>query len=354
MTRFFAVRMSVVLTLGLGQGAASAQNATGGKRVTSPVSAKREYQKRFDALAADDLAGHFVLAKWCQDKRHYDLLERQCQHVLKLKPDHSVARIMLDLARQELAKRGPAPSGRPRTGRGPAGAKSVLVSAADIQALRFAEIQNGRQPRVQVKFKKKFVRKFADQMLQEARFDSQERTAFLKMKPPQQLGVILQLTDDEHKDKIELRSDPAMFVEFRRRVLPIIRSGCATSACHGSVKAPVFRLYTDRGKSVATAYTNFLVLDRLHVGGRPLIDRDNPSDSLLLAYLLPAKQVERTHPSPPKINSVAKSVTDLKYRRIAAWIEQYLRSPHPEYAVSWRPPGAAPPSPTAPGTAPPK
>ena len=81
-----------------------------------------------------------------------------------------------------------------------------------------------------------------------------------------------------------------------------------------------------------------------------MIDRDKPEDSLLLQYLLPAKQARRRHPAPPQIRSVVKSVTDLKYRRIHQWLTS-LSALRPHYDVSWRPPGTPAP---APGPAPPK
>jgi len=317
-------------------GADDAANAASKPATRGVIAA--EYAKRFNSLAPDDNAGHYALAEWCQQQRRFDLVTRQCQHILKRKPDHTNAKILLELARQESAKRrgrrGPhAPADAPGTTR--SARRAQLVSDADIQELRFAELQRRRPERVQVRFKNDLCKRFAEDMVRDGRFSRDDRITFLRMKPALRLALIVDQTGDALKQDIEIRSDPMIFRVFRKRVLPTVMNGCGTAMCHGGVKAPVFRLYNDAALSEEAMYTNFLVLEGLKVGERPLIDRDRPDESVLLQYLLPRDLARHRHST--EVDPAVRSKDDPTYVGITQWIAR-LRFPHFGYDVSWRPP----------------
>ena len=64
------------------------------------------------------------------------------------------------------------------------------------------------------------------------------RQAFLKKTATQKLHIIAQCKGDLFADKVEIRTDPEVFVEFRRNVMPFVLRGCATNGCHGRPRYP--------------------------------------------------------------------------------------------------------------------
>jgi hypothetical protein len=319
------------------------------------------YRERFDALDANDVQGHYELARWCRSRKRYDLLIEQCEYILKLNPKHVNAKLLLSIAKREQATGQPQDNLETDTDTAPkliaeAGALQ-FVSEDDIQVLRFAELSRRFPERVSVRFHNDVLERFVQSKLRTGHWDRLDRIAFSRTKPWVKLHQIVRVPsigppakkfdtsiDDEetspadaYKDDIEIRSDPYVFARFRRVVLPIVMRGCATSGCHGSVNAPVFRLYRDAGLRERAVYTNFLVLDSLRSGKHKFIDRDMPADSLLLQYLLPEEMAEHHHTT--KIKPVVRFRDDRNYLLIADWIGE-LRKPHTEYPLDWRPDGA--------------
>ena len=329
-----------LIAWGLGVGGVHAQTA----RALAPTSIQAEYDTRLAALAPDDINGHYALADWCRAKRRYDLVVRECQTVLRLKPGHTNARLLLDVAQQQLNRAGPTDRSRQTApARGP-GRQGDYVSEDDIQRLRYAELNPDRPERVQVRFHNRVTAEFVDLMVQQGKFNRRGRTAFLRSKPAEKLFIMLQQDPEAYRDDIEIRSDPIVFAQFRKRILPTIMTGCATAMCHGGVRAPVFRLHGRKTRTERLVYTNFLILHSLtaqlepEVRGRPLINRDRPEESLLLDYLLPRAMAR--HPHPTDIDPIVRSKRDAKYLMVLQWISRL--DPRPNYDLDWRPPGQEP------------
>ena len=312
-----------------------------GAHALAPASTQKDYDTRLAALAPDDINGHYALADWCRAKGRYDLVVRQCRTVLRLKPGHTNARLLLDVAQLQLDRTGTTDGSRQTApARGP-GRQRDYVSEDDIQRLRYAELNPDRPERVQVRFHNRVTAEFAALMVKQGKFNRRGRTAFLRSKPAEKLFIMLQQDPEAYRDDIEIRSDPIVFAQFRKRVLPTIMTGCATAACHGGVRAPVFRLHGGKTRTERLVYTNFLILHSLtaqlepEARGQPLINRDRPEESLLLDYLLPRAMAK--HPHPTDIDPVAKSKRDTKYLVIFQWISRL--DPRPNYDIDWRPPG---------------
>ncbi len=160
--------------------------------------------------------------------------------------------------------------------------------------------------------------------------------AFRKLTAPQKLHTIAYFKGAKYADRVEITSEPEVFIEFRKNVLPVVMRGCATSSCHGSAdrEGARFVLHNDPKKTSATFYANFLMLQEIEVDGRRLIDRAQPENSLLLTYMLPVADVrpELRHPDTAKFKPIFHTRTALGYRRMSAWIRS-LKHPSEDYGV---------------------
>lgn len=221
------------------------------------------------------------------------------------------------------------------------------LNKKEISRIRYMELRGMRlsaadQPdRVIVKIPQATVDEFLTEMQGEPGFSTEAgRREFRKLTPPQKLHVIAKRKGEAFADKVDIQTDPEVFVEFRKQVLPTIFRGCATSGCHspGNEEQAHFSLYKDPKKSAATTYANFIVLTELRVGDYPLLDREHPENSLLLTYMLPSKDVKAAmrHPGKEEIRAQFQSAAAPTFRRIERWIAS-LKVPQPDYGVQLLP-----------------
>ncbi len=330
----------------------------------SAADLRREYQERFKSLKPDDVQAHYALAEWCRENRLYHSLFLQTKYILQLQPDHENARLLYRLAAEHLRAQGA--QSRPADGDAQATtADGELLTPKQIQKLKFAEFLNADQVRpalpvngrageglreefLKVRFDGDVLNEFLDQMSGDPDFDSKEdRTRFLLLPPTRQVQLIREHTADKYQNRIEILNDPLVFRQFER-VLPMVMSGCGTTACHGGADAEGWRLRTARPKTDLNLYTNYLILSRTSKGNQRVINRPKPDESLLLQYGLPPQQATFQHPEPIPV-LYPKGREDARYRTMLAWIRN-LTVPEPRNGVTL--PGyPEPPPPRIGGTA---
>ncbi|MBK8267912.1 MAG: hypothetical protein IPK83_06240 [Planctomycetes bacterium] len=217
-----------------------------------------------------------------------------------------------------------------------------LLTPEQISRISYMELRgirkNDSEPdRVTVKISKDVIDEFLLSM--EGHEDFRENRAkreFLKMTPPKKLHIIARYKGAEYADKVLIKSDPELFVEFKKSVLPHVLKGCATSGCHTGTNrdAKGFALLNDPKRTVQSVYSNFILLNDLKVGQQSVIDRSQPTQSLLLNYLLPRNEVqaELRHPGDVEIRPLFQSRKHNRYERILKWIES-LKHPAEDYGV---------------------
>ena len=301
-----------------------------------------EYKQRFRSLAPDDLEGHLTLARWCREKEDYRLLKRQCTYILRQYGNNEPARLLLELARRELAagQQGggdASGSGTPRRGE-----LGRILSDEDVQILRRSELLLYEPERVGVTFHNQVLTRFFAELEGTAAFAEFARDRrFFKLPAAEKAQLILRFAPQAYGEDIEIKTDPQRFAVFERRVLPIVLDNCATAACHGTKGPARWRLYNERTRSKNLVYTNYLIMHEFTHGDQRLIDRDFPEKSLLLTYGLPEAESGPDHPTnhPVAIDPPYRDRDDRRYREILDWIES-LGVPAPDYGISLEPPGS--------------
>ena len=299
-----------------------------------------QYKQRFRKLAADDIEGHYKLALWCKEQKAFTLLKTQCTYILRKSKNHEPARLLLELARREMAAGAPPGAGPAGRGKPRLAALGRILNDDEIQILRRSELLLDRPERVGVKFKNRVLERFFAEMQGGPGFGF-TRQRFFKLPPSERAQLILDFAPEAYGRDVEITTDPQRFANFERKVLPIVLEGCATATCHGTHGRARWRLYSDRVRSKNMVYTNYLIMHELTLGQERLIDRDLPDRSLVLVYGLPEATTGPDHPSnhPQPIDPPFRNPKDRKYLEVLDWIES-LALPTPDYGIVLEPPNS--------------
>jgi hypothetical protein len=305
-----------------------------------------QYASRHAKLAANDVKGRIDLAQWANDNNRADLAVAALTEARKIDPMNKDAARALDAAQQQLdmdqaaAKAKPvkpttAPAMATTTASAPAPTTQQvtagppperrLLNNDEINIIRQKEMQPD-DPAVRVMFANNVIKRYlagGDHNLAD----------FNKMSKEAQAIDILTHGDPALAKDVRISTDPTPLMDFKKKVYPIISSGCASSACHGGTKARDFVLYP--GDSNQAVYTNFYILLNYSttVGGVKYLalDRDVPDRSLVLQFGLAHADANPPHPKVPGLRVLFKGQTDPKYDTIYQWMTKSLTVLQPDY-----------------------
>ncbi len=308
-----------------------------------------ELARRWAELAPRDARGRYRLAQWARDGGLLSEAEALLAEAVAIRPDYENAQLLLALVRRERAQTQPAtaPARSPATQPTIRPSQPVLLGPDDVARIRLEELRS--HDRLPVEFRNDVIERFLDRVRGQGRFAQPGYEA--RFRRQGRLVQVIEMLetdplDDALKADIRILNDPASLAQFRRRVWPIYRQGCATDACHGGVKsAGGLRLFAQDLVSEAQDYTNFHTLDTHDSPRGRLIDRGLPDQSLLLQFGLPAGRAMTAHPV--KIRPLFYSKDDAGYRLVEAWIGSLLY-PRGEYALPSEAPQAEAEAPEAP------
>lgn len=215
----------------------------------------------------------------------------------------------------------------------------------EINRIRYMELRAMRGltgvDHVTVKIPREVQEEFLKDMTGHENFrGKRSRQDFLKRTPPQKLHIIAHYKGAKYADKVQILTDPEIFLEFRKHVMPQVIRGCATSGCHNSLNdhAYGFKLFKDPKKLPSTTFANFLTLNDYMKDGRKMINRNDPSRSLMLTYMLPKSEVppEYQHPGDVEYRPLFQSHKHPRFQRMMKWVGS-LKIPEEDYGVRLMP-----------------
>ena len=302
---------------------------------------KAEYRKRLAAIKKGDAKGHVALGQWAMDQKMYAEAVARFEEALKIDKSNEQAKLLLRLAKAKQAEAGSGNNGGGTTNggstttiKGPGFDFKDLIQTSDIYRIRLEELRENE--RISVRFKGNVIDEFLKKMRGTGDFAEKGNERKFRRSPRvQQARYILKTVDrnDSIKDKILVMTDPQFMQEFRGPVWRWVSSSCASTQCHGAAKGQgKLKLYNYPGKNDQVDYTNYLILDYFHKGGRRMIARDDWERSLLLQYALPTKQAEYRHPK--KITPPFSSRETAGHRFTLQWIKKLSGPQHPPYRIS--------------------
>ncbi len=314
------------------------------------------YQEKRAGLEADDYTGRYNLARWLYEQNDPEadqLAGRELQALLRVQPDNEQAKLLLNMVVERIRQRQQGDSAaRPdqprdngaRTGPDGVPARPRLLSAEQCNLLQIYEIDLSTEPRIVV------PRKTAEELLERYRTNDSLRdylgrnglARFTSLPDYRQLQIMFECQARDLYDQVQIREEPAPLQYFRTQINPnlVVRYMLR----YFKPQLEHVYLVEERPNRIEPAYTNFLMLHRAQLEGRPLIDRDQPRESMLIQWALPRENAQ--FPA-PEVRGWRPYFTGLEDRRLAE-TEQWIRSllfPSPRYPIQFTPPGSSEPKP---------
>ena len=291
-------------------------NAPGGRiqldrrnvsKIDYAADVQTEYDARHAKLGAKDVKGRVELAKYASEHSRSDLALAALEEARQIDPANRDVALSTETVQRQMdldRKRGQAGAvaagvTKPGSATKPtAGATSKpatpavavvehrLLNPAEINVIRQLEMRPD-DPMVRVRLENNVARKFMLEAFGDATGKSAKR--FMARSGAEQGSEILRDGSPEMAKDVRILTDPKPLAVFKTKVMPVIASSCASTACHGGVNGGSLYLY--QGNSAAATYTNFYVLMTYaaQVNGvtYTLLDREVPDRSLALQFGLP-------------------------------------------------------------------
>jgi len=312
----------------------------------APMEAYAAREKTADAKSAQSL---YELANWAAKTypKNVKVLTRAdaaLTAALKIDPDHMRSTLLKRQVKGalKLALGNNGTPGATTGGTGtPSKIKPVLVSKQDMYWIRLRELK-GKQPGMKIEFTdRKLLHEYISKMQgQDERWQNPKTSRrFLALPRIEQTRDIVKSFPEDMAmlKKIQIQGDPSSLLKFRKRIWPMYKKSCASAKCHGGA-APKgkLRFVVMPGRDPRIDYTNFVILTGFKSkAGHHLIDRQEPTQSLLLKYAVPRDISNMKHPV--KIEPIFKSVKDPRLVKILKWIKDDLVGPRtPEYHLTYK------------------
>jgi hypothetical protein len=226
----------------------------------------------------------------------------------------------------------PAPRGAPTTREM---LPKDLLSNEDVNLVRVYEIDFKDPPRLTVSPEgvRQLILRYGSSALVPA--TTQERNALYSRSSVEIARLMFDLKARDLYNYIEVEEDPTSVAKFRTRVHNSwLISNCATSRCHGGVDAGRFFLYTGNAKDQRIRYTNLLTLLSFKVDGKPVVNFEDPPDSLLIQYAMTRSSARYPHPDVKGWRPVLSTTTPQLLQDTLDWIRS-MYQPRPEYPVKY-------------------
>lgn len=324
------------------------------------------YRRLKASIAPEEHGRRIALARWLAEQDRLELAQQELEALMRDADSETARDVLREVkARAELKrsieesrrKEGTAPGTDPTTGpdaphaggpdaAAPAGPgdrtpnnrdlrPSKLVSDEDVNIIRVYEIDFKDPPRLKVDPEgiRQLILRYGSSDLIPA---SAEQRNLLFSKPDVEIArLMFDLRARDLYKFVTVSEDPASLARFRTRVHNSwLLTNCATSRCHGGVQAGRFFLHTGESTDVRIRYTNLLTLLEFEVDGKPLVDFEDPPDSLLVQYATQRNLARYPHPDVKGWKPVFSKSTPQLMSETLEWIRG-MHQPRPEYPVDF-------------------
>lgn len=345
-------RERVVLSI---NGISTPLTMDGVQRVTRVPTVEERYKLMRDAIDPEDTERLIWLSMWLRERGRLDLALWEVDRALLAEPQNANAkelRIQI-LAQQKVneeTRRAQPDPGKPAPlPAEPAKPAFPLLTPEQINLMRVYEVDLKDPPKMIIprdvigRFLDKYAGKDVEG-LGVVPVTPEARELFLRQKPADVLAWMFAVRAREFYPEVQVRENPRSMRAFVRDVHALwLTNTCATTKCHGGEDAGRLWLTNQKPGSDASAFTNFLILERFKTSdGLGLIDYDQPERSPLLDYALPRDLALFKHPEVAGLNKgkwrpAFSGRDDPHYRRALDWVRSMYR-PRTGYPIEYTPP----------------
>lgn len=306
-----------------------------------------EYYRELKArIATNDYEQRFQLGQWAYRRGRLEVAANELELLIDDNPSYTEARKLLrtinaELEMAEAERERPATVRRPdrRTPElAPRLNPTHLLTDDEVNMLKVYEIDLDNPPRVII------PRDVIDQMLNEYAghellpTTTEGRKLFYRKPYHEILDIMFRVQARHLYSKVKVLTEPRAFGKFRLDVHRTwLLNGCATSQCHGGVEAGDLFLFNRGRSNENVVYTNFLILDRLKIRDKGMIDYDEPERSWLLQAGLPEARSINPHPPIEGWRPIFRDESDPLFTKAVGWIRS-MYIPRPVYPIDYDPP----------------
>lgn len=318
---------------------------------------EERYRRIRDTIDADDAEQLVQIAEWLMARSRPDLAIPDLEAALVADPFNERAVELLRVAKEaqkllesnagdeadDAAAQNEDRSARPPTPQELA-AGFPLISDDDVNVIRVYEVDLENPPRMVIarETMESVFEQFAGQPGVPA--TQAGREALLQATPAEHLSLLFSLRAREYYNQVRVDSEPGALKRFRDDVYGTwLARGCSSFQCHGGNEAGRLRLPRSRKTDPKVYLTAMLILEAYRTNEElPLLNFDEPSQSVLLQAGLPRHLSAAPHPDVPGWRPVFRSTNDGRFREGVAWIDA-MYTPRPTYPIDYRPPTAMEP-----------
>ncbi|GAB5496916.1 MAG: hypothetical protein Phyf2KO_19960 [Phycisphaerales bacterium] len=299
----------------------------------------------------DDAEQLIQLARWLMKNERNDLALKELNGVLEKEPFNETAKNLKTVAEQNIRLQ----EARKNDNRGNNANKLrdrvqrdapdfPMLTDSDINTIRVWEVDEESPPRLRIDpgtLESAFELYSDHKLVPET---AAGREAILRSSAKEQLNFLFELQARQLYPEIQVLDDPKSIKIFRDHVHRTwLRNACATTKCHGGAEAGRFRLIRTTSNTPQVYYTNMWILENYRTDeGLPLINFQDPAESVLLKMALPRTETDQPHPDVLGWRFVFRSPEDRNFRRTVEWIES-MWTPRPDYDIDYDPPTAMEP-----------
>lgn len=299
----------------------------------------------------DDAEQLIQLARWLMKNERNDLALAEINGVLEKEPFNETAKNLKTIAEQNIRLQearnndnSPDAPKRPRERIQRDAPDFPMLTDSDINTIRVWEVDEENPPRMRIdpETLESAFELYADNKLVPE--TAAGREAILRSSAKEQLNFLFELQARELYPEVQVLDDPKSIKVFRDHVHRTwLRNACATTKCHGGTEAGRFRLIRTTTNTPPVYYTNLWILENYRTEeGLPLLNFQDPAESILLKMALPRTESSTPHPDVLGWRFVFRSPEDRNYRRTVDWIES-MWTPRPDYDIDYDPPTAMEP-----------
>jgi len=307
------------------------------------------YEDLRSTISDNDVDGLLHLAEWLRRREQYELALTEVNNALRVEPYNEQGKSMrawlvqqIRMGTREATNRGTASVPASRRNRG---SQFPMLSREEINLIRVYEINLDDPPRILIgrDVIERFMAEHAQSELIPVTRDGRE--SFLRAPPARILDVMFRLQARDYYPEVRVMDDPESMRLFKRNIHGAwLNNACASARCHGGEHAGRLWLQNKNVNSDATAYTNFLILERfLLADGTPLINWKEPARSPFLQMALTRSSSLNPHPDVGRgagsrgWRSVFRTTDDRRFVLAVEWLESMYR-PRPDYRIDYTPP----------------
>ena len=215
-----------------------------------------------------------------------------------------------------------------------------MLSDEDMNLIEVYEVHLDTEPPPRIDIPKEALRKFLEDFKEDDRVPrgKTEEEEFLRADGKDQLALMFKVRARDFYKDVKVRSQIESLREWgsihRQYVLGFFQPNFGSGQVKGLY---LFGQGRDRHR---IEMTNFYILTQVQIDGKPLIDRFNPAESLLLQWGLPREEAKFPAPDVKGWRPQFRNTEDKRFEEMVKWVESLIRENQgSEYGIKYQIPG---------------